>query len=68
MPEILAKSKFTEEAAKSIVGDGINRGEDLEHLDYDMFKSFVQNFCKPSYIQDGVVVSTMAEVFLKLLI
>ena len=46
--ELLVKLRFTEEAAKSIVGNGLCSGEELEHLDDDMCNSFVQNFRKPS--------------------
>ena len=68
MAKILVKLKFSEESTKSIVGYGINSGEEIEHLDDDMCKSFPQNFHKPGADQKGVVVSTMAEVFLKLLV
>ena len=62
------KLKFTEKAAKSIVRNGLNRGEELEHLDEETCNIFFQNFRKPSADQNGVVISTMAEVFLKILV
>ena len=37
--KILARLKFIEEYKKSIVVDGLNRGDELEHLDDDMCKS-----------------------------
>ena len=38
--ELLLKLRFTEEAAKSIVGDGLDSGEELEHLDDYMCNIF----------------------------
>ena len=66
--KLLVKFRFTEEAWKSIVGSGVNSKEELEKLDDDMCKIFVQNFRKPGSDQKGVVVSMMAQVFLKLLV
>ena len=45
--ELLVKLRLIEESAKSIVGDGLNSGDELEHLDHDMCKSFSQNLLKP---------------------
>ena len=36
MAELLVKWRFTEEAAKSIVGIGLDSGDELDHLDDDM--------------------------------
>ena len=66
--KILAKLKFTQEAAKSIVGDGLNIGEELEQLDDNICKIFLQNYCNPSAGQYRVVISMVDEVFLKFLI
>ena len=66
--KLLVKLRFTEESAKSIVGYGLDSGEELEHLYDNMCKSFVKTVHKPSADQKGVVVSTMAEVFLGLLV
>ena len=66
--KLLAKLNFTEEDAKSIVGDGFDSREELENLDDNMCKSFIQNCRKPVADHKVVVTSNMAEVFLKLLV
>ena len=68
LSELLVKLRFAEEAANSIVVDGLNSGEELEHLDDDMCNIFFQNFRKPGSDQKGVVVSMMDQVSLKLLV
>ena len=66
--ELFMKMKIIEEAAKSIVCYGLNMGEDFDDLYDDMCKSFVQNCRNPSTDQKGMVVSTMAEFFFKILV
>ena len=66
--ELLVKLIFKEEAVKSIVGDGLNSGEEFKHLVDDMCKIFFQNSRKSGADQKGVVVSTVAKVSLKLLV
>ena len=68
LAKLLVKLKFTKEAAKPTVGNGLNIREDLEHLYDEMYKSFFQNVCKPGDGQKGVAISTMADIFLKILI
>ena len=64
--ELLVKLWFIEEEGNSIVGDVLDSGEELKHLNDDMCKSFFQNYCKPGADQKGVVIFTMAKIFLKL--
>ena len=45
--KLLVKLRFTEESAKSIVGYGLDSGEELEHLYDNMCKSFVKNSASP---------------------
>ena len=66
--KLLVKLRFTEEAAKSTVGDDLYSGEEIEHLDDDMWNSFVQKCRKTRAEQKRVVLYMMAEVFLKLLV
>ena len=66
--ELLVKLKFTEAVTNSIVGNGIDIGEEIEHLDDDMCNIFSPNFHNTGAIQYGVAVSMMAEVFLKILV
>ena len=66
--ELLVKLIFKEEAVKSIVGDGLNSGEEFKHLVDDMCKNFFQSFRKSGADQKGVVVSTVAKFSLKLLV
>ena len=66
--KLLVKLKFKEESTNSIIGNGLDSGEELQHLDDNMCKSFIQNFHKSGAVQDGVVLSTMVEVFLKFLV
>ena len=66
--KLLVKLKFTKEASKPTVGNGLNIREDLEHLYDEMYKSFFQNVCKPGDGQKGVAISTMADIFSKLLV
>ena len=68
MAELLVKLRFTEEAAKSIIVIGLDSGEELDHLDDNMRNSLSQNCRKPGADQNIVVVSTMAQLFLKLLV
>ena len=57
--KLLVKLNFTKEAEKSIFGHDLDSGGELENLDDEMCKSFVQNCYKPSSDQKGVIVSTM---------
>ena len=66
--KLLVKLKFTEEASKSIVGNIIDSREELENLDDDMCKSFLQSCRNPGDEQKGVAIYTMSEVFLKILV
>ena len=68
MAELLVKLRFTEEAAKYIIVIGLDSGEELDHLDDNMGNSLSQNCRKPGADQNIVVVSTMAQLFLKLLV
>ena len=47
MAELLVKLRFTEEAAKSIVGIGLDSGEELDHLDDNMRNSFSKTAASP---------------------
>ena len=68
LAELLVKLKFIEESAKSVVVNGLDSGEELEDLADYMCKIFVQNCRKPSSDQKEVVVSTMTDIFLKILV
>ena len=61
LAKLLVKFKLTEEATKSIIVNGIDRGEEIEHLDEKMCNSFFQECRKPGADQKGVVVSMMSE-------
>ena len=45
--ELLVKLKFTEAVTNSIVGNGIDIGEEIEHLDDDMCNIFSQTSTIP---------------------
>ena len=65
---LLHRLKFTQAAAKYIIADGFDEQEEFEILTDDQVHNLISNCRKPGGGEDGTIVSTGAENYLKLFV